>query len=222
MRNSLNMSTVCGGRFERGACPLFWWGGGGWRRRRGERGGRRGGRGRCRGGVGRNRASSGGAAARGATGWRVGWQGLKHTATPLLNCVLNKDKDRGELNCVVVFCCSGSVMLWWNALWPVYCAYFHPASNMYLYSCHSTLVPFVTAQTMAKSFVVLRCGRGGFGALGKLLNETMDVAITRVILMNVIRSLFFPMIFRQISGYLFTYWDTVRDTTISQCKLYCF
>lgn len=105
--SSLHMSTVCGGSFERGAWPLFRWG---WRGRRGERGGGLGGwgGGGGRGGVRRNWASSGGTAAGGATGWRVRWQGLEHTATPLLNRMLNKDRDRREFHCVVklykIFC----------------------------------------------------------------------------------------------------------------------
>lgn len=100
MRHSLYMSTVCGGILHRGACPLFSCGGGGWRGRRGEGGG--GGGRRCRG-VRRDRALSGGAAAGGAAGWRVRWQGLEHAATPLLNHVLQKQKkEREEFYCVVM------------------------------------------------------------------------------------------------------------------------
>ncbi len=101
--SSLHTSAVCGGGFERRAWPLFRWR---WRGRRGERwwgwGGGGGGGGGGRGGVGGDRASSGGTAAGGATRWRVRWQGLEHTATPLLNRVLNKDRDKREFHCVVV------------------------------------------------------------------------------------------------------------------------
>lgn len=139
------MFAVCGGSFEREACPLSRWGG---RGRRGERGGRRGGGDRW--GARRNWASSGRTAAGGATRWRVRWQGLEHTATPLLDRMLKKDRDRREVYCVV--------MLSFVAMFSIYFFAIHICNIMFYMLFHTLSTDsFIYAHTLAKNFIAFSC-----------------------------------------------------------------